>query len=103
MNHVSADDPQRDAKLILAAAGYLTPPTSFGKLLDFLDRLEKAKVWYRLEHLRDSVMILLSIPGEHWEVEFFEDGHVEIERFIGQGVGGDESDLERMLTEQAAE
>jgi len=48
-------------------------------------------------------MILLSIPGEHWEVEFFEDGHVEIERFIGQGVGGDESDLERMLTEQAAE
>ena len=76
-----------------------TTETSFRKLLDFLDRLEKARIWYRLEHIRDSVMVLLSVPGERWEVEFFEDGRVEVERFVSPGEIGEESDLERVFSE----
>jgi hypothetical protein len=80
-----------------------TTETSFGKLLSFLERLEKAKIWYRMEHIRDSVMVWLAIPGERWEVEFFEDGHVEVERFVSPGAMGDESDLERIFAEAESE
>jgi len=59
--------------------------TPFRKLLAFLDRLDQGKVWYRLEHVRDSIMVTAAIPGERWEVEFFEDGTVEIERFRSSG------------------
>jgi hypothetical protein len=59
--------------------------TSMEKLLRFLERLESQNIWYRLEHVRASVLVLLSIPGERWEVEFFPDGQVEVERFVSTG------------------
>jgi len=31
-------------------------------------------------------MISVALPGERWEIEFFEDGHIELERFVSQGV-----------------
>ena len=70
---------------------------------DFLDRLEKANIWYRMEHMRDSVMIEVAIPGERWEVEFFEDGHAEVERFVSPGVIEDEQVLERLFAEDDSE
>ncbi len=76
--------------------------TAFGKLLAFLDRLERDKVWYRIEHVRDSLMVLLATPGERWEVEFFEDGRVEVERFTSPGRMEDESALARLFTEPEA-
>lgn len=63
----------------------MTVETPFRKLLAFLDQLEQAKIWYRLEHVRDSIMVTASIPGERWEVEFFADGDVEVERFRSSG------------------
>jgi hypothetical protein len=54
-------------------------------LLAFLDRLESSKIWYRLWHVRDSVMVMVPVPGERWEIEFFADGSVEVERFISTG------------------
>jgi hypothetical protein len=70
------------------------------KLLDFLDRLEVNKISYRLSHNSDSIMIELVIPGERWEVEFFEDGHVEVERFTSAGEIEDESRLEDLFTDE---
>ena len=56
-------------------------------LLAFLVNLEERKISYRLEHNReDSIMALIAIPGERWEVEFFADGKVEIEIF-GKSAG----------------
>jgi hypothetical protein len=60
--------------------------TSFGKLLGFLDRLEESKLHYRLAHVRDSIMVEIAVPGERWEIEFFDSGEIEIERFISTGV-----------------
>ena len=34
----------------------------------------------------EALMVSLALPGERWEVEFFDDGHVELERFVSQGV-----------------
>ena len=62
-----------------------TTAKPFRKLLAFLDQLEQEKLWYRLEHIRDSIMVAVSVPGERWEVEFFEDGAVEVERFLSTG------------------
>lgn len=76
-----------------------TTQTAMEKLLAFLDRLEEVKLWYRLVHVRDSMMVKVSVPGEIWEVEFFADGHVEIERFISTGEIEDEDALERLFAE----
>jgi hypothetical protein len=63
----------------------MTPSTdSLQQLLDFLCRLEKSKIPFRLEHNRnESIMVLIAVPGERWEVEFFADGEIEVETFVG--------------------
>ena len=57
----------------------------FEKLLFFLQRLDDAKIWYRLDRVRDAIMVTVTVPGERWEVEFFEDGLIEVERFVSTG------------------
>ena len=65
---------------------------SFEKLLHFLTKLEQSKIAYSLAHHREeTVMVMATIPGERWEIEFFADGSVEIERFGSKGELGDES------------
>lgn len=71
---------------------------SFQKLLDFLSRLEQEGLWYRLEYIRsETICVCVVVPGEHWEVEFFADGHILFERFISLGEIGDEAALEKHL------
>ena len=57
------------------------------QLLSFCAALEQRRARYevRVEH-QDAVMVSVAVPGEWWEIEFFEDGHVELERFVSQGV-----------------
>jgi len=56
-------------------------------LFDFLRRLEQAKIFFKLERIRDqTIMVHVVVPGQRWEVEFFEDGEVEIEIFRSNGV-----------------
>ena len=38
-------------------------------------------------------MALVAIAGERWEVEFFEDGSVEVEKFVSNGDLVDKSAL----------
>ncbi len=58
----------------------------FSKLVNFLNQLEQEKISYTLAHNRDeTVMVNVAVPGERWEVEFFEDGSIEVERFISNG------------------
>lgn len=58
----------------------------FHKFLKFLSRLETERVPYTLAHYREeAVMVNVSLPGERWEIEFFENGSVEIEKFISDG------------------
>ncbi|WP_207714300.1 hypothetical protein [Scytonema sp. UIC 10036] len=58
----------------------------FSKLIKFLNQLEQKKISYTLAHNRDeTVMLNIAVPGERWEVEFFEDGSIEVEKFISNG------------------
>jgi len=73
----------------------------FGRLLDFLNRLEAAHVHYTLGHTRpESVMVGISLPGWRWEAEFMLDGSIEIERY--QSVAGVE-DQPQLLEELFAD
>ncbi len=74
-----------------------TEKRSLAAALDFLTKLDAAKIWHRLEHVRDSLMVYLAIPGERWEVEFFDDGHVEVERFQSDGKIAGADVLEPMI------
>lgn len=67
----------------------------YENLLALLARLDKAKISHRLAHYReDAIMVLVSVPGEWWEIEFLADGSVEIEKFRSDGKIGDESGLD---------
>jgi hypothetical protein len=69
----------------------------------FLNRLDAAKLHYDLGRFRDSVAVQIAVPGAYWEVEFFEDGHIELEIFKSQGgVEADaEAAIERLFREQS--
>lgn len=70
----------------------------FSKLIALLERLDKAKIPYTMEHSReDAVMILAFAPGEYWEIEFLEDGEIDIERYRSDGHIDDETALEELF------
>jgi hypothetical protein len=69
----------------------------FGRLLDFLNRLDRARIFYTLGHTRpESVIVDISLPGWRWEVEFMVDGSLDIERY--ESIAGVENDP-RLLEE----
>jgi|HubBroStandDraft_4_1064222.scaffolds.fasta_scaffold160378_2 hypothetical protein len=73
---------------------------SLRSLLDFINALSSAKIFFRLDSHRDeAVMVSVDVPGERWEVEFFADGEVEVERFLSSDgvLGGEEA--RRLITE----
>lgn len=76
--------------------------TALGKMLEFIQRLDEQKVWYRIESIREeTLMVLVAVPGEYWEVEFFEDGSVEVERFVSTGRIEGEELFDRLFNELA--
>ena len=77
-------------------------PTTMSRLLRVLDRIEQAKIAYRLEHVRDSIMIVAAVPGERWEIEFLRNGDVEIERFLSGGVTAGQELLESLIATHGA-
>lgn len=70
----------------------------FSRLLAFLERLDQAKISYSIRHSRDdALMIVAFAPGEYWEIEFLEDGDIDIERYRSNGHIDDESILEELF------
>ena len=75
---------------------------SFGKLLSFLNRLDQVKIAYSLGHNRaETIMVLIDVPGQRWEIEFCEDGTVEVEKFISTGVTGNGETIDELFSKFA--
>jgi hypothetical protein len=56
------------------------------KLTSFLDRLDEADIFYTLTSIREGAIgVNISVPGERWEVEFLDDGDVEVEVYLSEG------------------
>lgn len=85
-------------------AAVAAPPVgnAMQKLLDFLARLGEYKHQYRLScHREEAVMVELAVPGERWEIEFFANGTVEVERFRSDGRMADDAVLNELFTTYA--
>ena len=67
-------------------------------LLTFLNKLEENHIYYRLNKVRDAILVEIAIPGERWEVEFFPDGNIEVEKFVTTGEILDISALSDLFT-----
>lgn len=78
--------------------------SSFHKLTTFLKHLEAVHLFYTLASHRDhAIMVLVTVPGERWEIDFFADGSIEVERFISNGEIYGEEKLHALLTEYVEE
>lgn len=68
------------------------------ELIHFLNKLEDKNIFYRLNKVRnEAIMVEISVPGQRWEVEFMEDGTVEIEKFISDGDFYDFKEIETLF------
>jgi hypothetical protein len=71
------------------------------KLVDFLNKLDDLKIYYRLNKVRDAIMVEIAVPGERWEVEFMVDDTILVERFKSDGEINGESELEVLFRDFA--
>lgn len=68
-------------------------------LFEFLAALDAHRAGYQLDRVRDAVMVVVATPGTRWEVEFMDDGTVEVEKFQSDGTISDERLLPDLLAE----
>ena len=66
-------------------------------LVNFLEKLEERKIFYRLSKIRDGILIEIVIPEQRWEVEFMVDGNIEIEKFTSDGTIYDGKELDMLF------
>ena len=72
------------------------------RLWDTSERLKSAGIWHEIRGFRqDGVSILAHVPGEYWEIDFLEDGKIDVEVFRTTGALDDESAIERLLSEHS--
>ena len=68
------------------------------ELRSFLDELSAAEIFYSLsKHRYDAISVEIHVPGEKWEVDFLDDGTVDVERFISNGEIHDEEALKDLF------
>lgn len=68
------------------------------EFIALLNKLEDNKIFYELKkHRREAIMIEVSVPGQHWEIECLDDGSVDIEKFIADGDMYDGEELETLF------
>jgi hypothetical protein len=74
-------------------------PYSSRRLKSLTDGLRSAKISYQLSKRRDdATMVEVAVPGERWEIEFLEEGAVEVEIFCSDGKIHGDSVLARLLS-----
>lgn len=55
----------------------------FTELARFLEQLHHASIHFTVSSVRpEAIIVNVTVPGERWEVEFLDDGSVEVERFV---------------------
>jgi hypothetical protein len=60
---------------------------NFESLMATMAGLDRLGVYYEIRRYREhSIMLVVSVPGERWEIEFFDDGtEAEVGRLRSDG------------------
>ncbi len=59
-----------------------------------IDFYDGKKIYQNISKIRsESILIEVAVPGQRWEVEFMDDGSIEIEKFINDGSMYDGTEL----------
>jgi hypothetical protein len=62
------------------------PTDLFNTLLTFLHELQQRNISYTLAHSRaQAISVLVNVPGERWEIDFHNNGEIDVERFRSHG------------------
>lgn len=70
------------------------------EFISFLNKLEGNSIFFKLNKVRnEAIMVEVSVPGQRWEIEFLEDGTVDIEKFISDKDMYDVNELETLFKE----
>ena len=68
------------------------------QLKAFIQELRDAEISFELSDYRiGAISVLINVPGERWEVDFLDDGTVDVERFISNGEIRDEEALKELF------
>lgn len=68
------------------------------EFIAILNKLEENSVFYKLNKVRnEAIMVEVAVPGQRWEIEFLEDGTVDIEKFISDKDMYDVNELETLF------
>lgn len=72
--------------------------SDLSELTDLLDRLDAAEIQYTLASVSEgSIVVGIDVSGEHWNVEFMDDGDIEVEIFKSDGQVFDHSIIEDLF------
>ena len=70
------------------------------EFIAILNKLEENSIFYKLNKVRnEAIMVEVAVPGQRWEIEFLEDGTVDIEKFISDKDMYDVNELETLFKE----
>jgi len=72
------------------------------QLCGFLGRLDEAHISYRLQMVSecaDSILVEIAIPGERWEVNFYTNGNIFVEKFVSTGEVFGADELDKLFSE----
>jgi hypothetical protein len=70
----------------------------FETIYEVCQELDHRRIPYELRIVRpEAIMVSVAVPGERWELEYFEDGRIEVERFRSQGVESKPEALQQLL------
>ena len=70
------------------------------EFIAILNKLEKNSIFYKLNKVRnEAIMVEVAVPGQRWEIEFLEDGTVDIEKFSSDKDMYDVNELETLFKE----
>ena len=68
------------------------------EFIAILNKLEENSIFYKLNKVRnEAIMVEVAVPGQRWEIEFLEDGTVDIEKFISDKDMYDVNELETLF------
>ena len=74
--------------------------SDLSELTDLLDRLDAAEIPYTLASVSEgSIVVGIDVSGEHWKVEFMDDGDIDVEIYKGDGQVFDYSIIEDLFEE----